>query len=67
MDGALNLTDWTQAEKRIGRRVFDAALQRELAEALADFKRRAAATVTPDEMWAVEDFLRQKRTRIDAK
>jgi hypothetical protein len=58
---------WTPAEKRIARRVFEAALQRELAETLAEFKRRAAQATQAQDMWSVEGFLAQARRAIDAK
>jgi Photoprotection regulator fluorescence recovery protein len=58
---------WTDAEKKIARRVFDAALQRELAQTLAAFKVRAADTSSPDTMWPIEDWLRDRRREIDAK
>ena len=43
------------------------ALQAELAEVLQDFKARAAAAQTPEDMWAVEDSLNQRRRELDAK
>lgn len=39
----------------------------ELAETIADFKRRAAAVSEPEEMWALENFLRRRRVDIDRK
>ena len=36
---------WSPAEKRIARRVFDAALDRELAQVMAEFKRRADSII----------------------
>ena len=50
----------------IARRVFDVALQRELADAIAEFKARAAAVASPEEMWALEEFLSRRRREIDA-
>jgi Photoprotection regulator fluorescence recovery protein len=58
---------WTEAEKKLSRRAFDAALQAELAEVLQDFKARAAAAQTPGDMWPVEHFLNQRRRELDAK
>ena len=58
---------WTPAEKRIARRVFDAALDRELAQVMAEFKRRAAAATEPQEMRAVEKYLAQAGRDINAK
>ena len=58
---------WSPAEKRIARRVFDAALERELAQVMAEFKRRAAAATLPQDMWAVEEYLAQAGRDIDTK
>jgi len=58
---------WTDAEKKLARRVFDAALASELAEVMADFKGRAAAAAQPDDLWAIEAFLRSSRRDIDEK
>lgn len=58
---------WSEAEKKLSRRMFEAALQSELAEVLQEFKARAAAAQTPQDMWPIEDFLNQRRREIDAK
>ena len=57
--------NWTHSEKKLARRVFDAALAAELAEVIADFKARAVAAAQPDDLWAIEDHLRRKRLEID--
>lgn len=58
---------WTDGEKKIARRVFQAALHRELAEVMAEFKSRAASAKEPEDMWAVEEYLAQARRDIDSK
>jgi len=58
---------WTNAEKSIARRVFDAALQRELADIMAEFKRRTESAKDPDDLWAIERFLSKARREIDTK
>ncbi len=57
--------DWSNAEKKIARRAFDAALEKALAAALADFKVRAAAVSTASEMWTIGEDLHRKRREID--
>ena len=57
--------EWSGAEKKIARRAFEAALDTALAESMAEFKAKAAAAVTPEDMWSVESFLRQRRREID--
>lgn len=58
---------WSSTEKKIGRRVFDAALERELAQLLRDFKAMAAAATTPADLWAAEEFLTNARKSIDSR
>lgn len=58
---------WTDAEKKVARKVFDAALDAELAEILAEFKSRAAKATEPEEMWSVEEYLNARRKHIDTK
>ena len=63
----MNDERWTDREKRIARRVFDTAVAEELASTISDFKARAAAVAQPDEMWALEHYLRERRRDIDRK
>ncbi|MHB1125305.1 MAG: hypothetical protein ACYC0T_21685 [Ramlibacter sp.] len=58
---------WSDSEKKIARRVFQAAVSAELQETIADFKRRAVAVSEPEEMWELEEYLRRRRTDIDRK
>lgn len=43
----------SESEKRLSRRLFEAALQAELAEVVAEFKVRAAGVTTAEDMWAI--------------
>jgi hypothetical protein len=58
---------WTEAEKKLSRRAFEVALQAELADVLQDFKARAAAVQTSEDMWPIEHFLNQRRRELDAR
>lgn len=58
---------WGTTEKKVARRVFDAALQRELADIMADFKSRAAHASTPDDLWAIQAHLARVQHDIDSK
>ncbi len=58
---------WTAAEKKIARRVFAAALQREYADIIARLKALAAQADTPEALWVVHDFLSEQRRQIDVK
>lgn len=63
----MNDFKWTDAEKRVARRVFDAALASELAQALVDFKAAASAAAVPDDMWAIQQGLERQRREIEHK
>jgi hypothetical protein len=58
---------WSKSEKKLARNVFNACMQVELAEMVNTFKSRAAAATTADDVWAMEEFLTQKRREIDGK
>ena len=58
---------WKTSEKKIARRVFDAALQSELAEIMARFKLRAASIKEPDDMWEIQTYLAHAQREIDNK
>lgn len=58
---------WSESEKKLARRVFEAALTAELAEVMTEFKARAVAAVEPDDMWSVQEHLYRKRREIDEK
>jgi hypothetical protein len=61
------MENWSDREKKITRRVFEAALTAELAEVMADFKAKAAAAVEPDDMWSIQEHLFHTRRDIDQK
>jgi len=58
---------WSESEKKLSRRIFEAALEAELSEILAEFKCKAAAAATAEAMWALEEYLAQKRREVDGK
>jgi hypothetical protein len=58
---------WSESEKKLSRRVFEAALEAELSEILVEFKSKAAAAATPEAMWALEEYLAEKRREVDGK
>lgn len=58
---------WKDSEKKIARRVFEAALQAELAEIMAKLKARAASAKEPDDMWAIQAYLAHAQREIDSK
>lgn len=56
---------WSPAEKKIARRAYEAARMAALDATVAEFKARATSVSMPDEMWAMEDFLRRRRRELD--
>jgi len=63
----VNDVRWSEREKKLARRLFEAALKAELAEVIAEFKDRAADVAKPDDMWLLEEYLRSRRRSIDEK
>ena len=59
--------DWSKADKKVARRLYDAALQAELQELMQQFKARAQAAVEPDDMWATQDFLYKAGQELNRK
>jgi hypothetical protein len=64
---SLHHRKWSPAEKSLARKVFDGALQRELAEVMQEAKRRALGIEAPSELWDLEEYLRESRKKIDDK
>jgi len=58
---------WSPSEKKIAHAVFDAALERELEEILANFKRKAADVSSAEEMWALQEYLRESERDFQTK
>jgi hypothetical protein len=57
--------EWSNAEKKIARRVYDTARQAVLAATMAEFKAKVAAAMTVDDIWSLGEELRQRRREID--
>lgn len=60
----MNGENWSVSEKKVARRAFDEALATVLAEIMAEMKARAAAATTWQDMWAIEDYLRDSRRAV---
>ena len=56
---------WSAAEKKVARRAYETALDAALAAIMAELRARVTAMETPSDMWAIEDYLRQRRREID--
>lgn len=58
---------WLEAEKRIARRAFDAALKRECAALVDNLKVLAAKAEVLDDAWAIKDTLTARQKSMDEK
>jgi hypothetical protein len=58
---------WSPTEKKVARRAFDLALQKELNSVISDVKRRAAKIERPEDLWKLESYLSECRKEIDGK
>ena len=57
--------NWSRSEKRLARRVFEQALDRELTSLIQESKKRMNQVSTPDELWEMEHWLTEQRKEID--
>ncbi len=58
---------WSEAEKKVARRAFEAALKRECSAVIEKLKHRAAQAENPDDIWAIHDYLTEQRKQVDGK
>ena len=58
---------WSNAEKKVARQAFDAALMKEYAAVLDRLKALAAKAELPEDIWAIHEYLSDQRRMIDAK
>lgn len=58
---------WSKAEKACARQAFDRAYMREMQMIQETLQERVQQAVTPRDIWAVHDFLSEKRKEIDEK
>ena len=56
---------WTNSEKKLARKVFDAAVERALSQLVEEFKRKAAATSDVESLWKVRDWMNRRQREID--
>jgi hypothetical protein len=58
---------WSDKEKKIARRAFDAALGRERVAILEEFKQKAANANSFEDLWAIHAYLEKTLRALDAK
>ena len=66
MTSLMSQPRWSDAEKKIARRVFDKALQKELGEVMRKVKEMANDIKEPSDLWKLEDYLGGRRKAIDS-
>jgi len=62
-----NEPDWSGTERNIARKVFDAALTRELQQVMREAKHMANKIKEPADVWNLEHHLTQRRKDIDRR
>ena len=62
-----NRPNWSKSEKVVARRVFDAALKRELHEIIQQAKQKARQIRGPADVWELERYLTRRRKDIDPR
>ena len=62
-----NEPDWPGTERNIARKVFDAALTRELQQVMREAKHMANKIKEPADVWNLEHHLTQRRKDIDRR
>ena len=58
---------WSKTEKILARKAFDAALGRELHEAIQEAKKMASQIQEPADLWDLEHYLTERRKEITRK
>jgi hypothetical protein len=58
---------WSGSEKALARKVFDAALKRELQEVIQEAKKMASQIKEPADLWDLEYYLTERRKEINRK
>jgi len=58
---------WSATDKKVARRAFEVAYQKECAAVLDKLKEIAAAASNPDDLWEIRDFLTDVLKEINDK
>ena len=58
---------WSRSERALARKVFDAALRRELQEVMREAKQMANTIKEPAGLWDLEGYLTERRHEIGRK
>ncbi|MCX5685512.1 MAG: hypothetical protein NT049_17790 [Planctomycetota bacterium] len=58
---------WSPTEKKIARRAFDAAHEREIAAVMEELRRKVGGMKSAKDLWEIENFLYTRRREFDEK
>jgi hypothetical protein len=58
---------WSDVEKKVARRAFDLALQRECTTIAAEVRKLSAQDSNPMVVWGIHDYLSEQRRMVDRK
>lgn len=58
---------WSSDEKKVAKKAFDIAYQREMVKIKSLFLEKAAKIKNSTDLWEIEDFLTKKRKAVDKK
>ena len=56
---------WTPSEKKIARKAFDRAFEKQCASIKAEAEELIANVVAPSDIWRVHDYLSERRRIVD--
>jgi hypothetical protein len=59
--------EWTKSEKKIARRAFDKALEKEYNFIIKETKRMALNASKPSDIWEIRDYLTRTLKQINRK
>jgi hypothetical protein len=63
----MGISEWSKSEKETARRAFDIAYIRECKSIEEELRRRVSDLQIPEGLWAIHDYLTEKRRGIDKK
>ncbi len=63
----MSVDSWSGGEKKIARRAFDAALEKEFAALIVQIKEMTATLATPTDTWDMHHFLSGRLREIERK
>lgn len=58
---------WTQADKKLARKLFNKALSDELDQFIIETREKAVQIQNPEDLYELENFIRFRRKEIDLK